>query len=153
MERKPDLGNRQRRHIIATAELEALVVAIEVRQACAGVADADARPRRALHQRRIVLDAEYELAALDSPMDRNLAHALDLADAVFDRVLDNWLQDEVGHQRLECALLHISGDLQSALEANLHDLEIAPQQVELFAHRDLLLARSIDRVSQQLAQP
>ena len=76
-----------------------------------------------------------------------------LRDAVLDRVLDERLQQQVRHQRVERVGLDVEADDEAIGEARLLDLEVLCEEVELGLERDFLLAELLERQAQQVAQP
>ena len=73
-------------------------------------------------------------------------------DAVADGVLDERLQQQVRHQRVERLGIDLDRDAQPAAEPRLLDLEVLLQDVELVLERHLLRARRVERHAQQIAQ-
>src|SRR5690606_6717661 len=96
MEGEPDLGAGPA--LGAGRHFEPGGVSVERFQTTPCVAEPypfDYRPGRA---GPVVDDAEYEGFAVESRLDLDPAAPFTFGDAVFDRVLDEWLEDEGGHE-------------------------------------------------------
>src|SRR5690606_26100077 len=100
--------------------------------------------------RAVVSHRENDPLATAVRLDLYAADATDLADPVLDGVLDEGLQDQVRHERVPHFGRHPHMQLQTALEADAHDLEIALEERQLLLERDLLLARAFERAAQKL---
>ncbi len=159
---RPDLGlpgngHDDRQPGGLPVELEPVVGAEEVLQPRAGRRHADAllqRRQRVLRQPHpVVADFHAQLVALAPGRDVDVPGPALLGHAVLDRVLDERLQDEVGHERVERLGLHVEAHDQAIGEARLLDLEVLRQEVELRLERDFLLADVLERQPQQVAQP
>ena len=73
-------------------------------------------------------------------------------DAVADGVLDDGLQDEVGHLAVE--RLRIDEDLggEPVVEARALDVEVAVEKLQLLAQPDLLRGGVVEREAQEVAE-
>ncbi len=102
--------------------------------------------------RTVVLHAQHQAIAVASCGNIDATFVVDLAHAVLDGVFHERLQDEVRYQRVEYARLYLGVDSESALKADLHDLQVPMRERQFLAERDFLLVRSVERRAQQLAQ-
>ena len=64
------------------------------------------------------------------------------------RVLDQRLQNQAGHQRIARVVADLDLDLQLALEAYLHDLEISLEKGDLLRQHDLVLGSALECVAE-----
>ena len=71
---------------------------------------------------------------------------------MLDRVLDERLQDEVRHERVERLGLDVEADNQAVGEARLLDLDVLREEVQFRLQWDFLLADVLERQPQQIAQ-
>ena len=62
-----------------------------------------------------------------------------------DGILDQRLEDELGHHRLLNVGGSGNGDFQSVRKAKLLDLEVAPDEVQLLVERHLLVGHVVER--------
>src|SRR5690606_12446845 len=130
---------------------------VERVEAGARVAEADAL-RRALgglvrQAGAVVLHVEHEAGARSARADGEAAGAvLDAADAVLDGVLDERLEDQVRHERVERAGLDLLGHVERALEADALDVQVVAEEVELVAERDLGGGGLVEGAAQERAQ-
>src|SRR5262249_16478814 len=105
------------------AELELSRAAVQLRSASARIRDAETFahfPRAGdigAH-----LDDQLSLAFVRDHVDAAPGGAR--CDAVTDGVLDQWLQDQVGHKQVERPRLDRAAYLESVAEADLLDLEV-----------------------------
>ena len=72
-------------------------------------------------------------------------------DAVLDRVLDERLQQEVGHRGRAKVLGHVELDAQAFAEAQLLQFDVRLQHAALFVERDEFAVAFAQRVAQQVA--
>jgi hypothetical protein len=90
--------------------------------------------------------------ALAARSDDDRAAALELRDAVVDRVLDDRLQTEVRDARAPHRRIDVVFDAQPVTKPHLLDGQVVLQQRELFGERHLLPPRPLDGAAQELAQ-
>jgi hypothetical protein len=69
-----------------------------------------------------------------------------------DGVLQDRLPEERGHRGIERLRRNVPHDLESILESDLLDFQIHPEKVDLLPQRDYLMARVVQRETQQPAQ-
>src|SRR5687768_2532919 len=138
-----------------------LVGAVELLETRARVAEPDAPTSRrrlgahglgGVHAGAVVPHGDHDIIAGAASAELDAALPFDLAYPVHDRVLDERLQDEVGHERVHHVVVDVLVDRESTLKADLHDVQVQLKQLELAGERDLLLVRSLERHSQELAQ-
>src|SRR5690606_18056739 len=87
----------------------------------------------------VVLDADDELIRLAPCRDLDATLLRGVAQSMPDCVLDERLEQEARHEGVERLRLRMGLDRQAALEANLHDLQIAAGKVQLVTQRHLRL--------------
>ena len=85
--------------------------------------------------------------------DSQRAALLARRNRVLDRILNERLQDQAGHQRIRRTLVDVFLDDQAITEADLFDFEIQVQRMQLGPERDALHRIAVERVSQKIAQP
>ena len=68
------------------------------------------------------------------------------------RILDERLEDEVGHAGVERFVVHCEHDLETVAEADLLDLQVAPQERELLAEGNHLRRDVVQHRSQQVPE-
>ncbi len=139
-------------------EVEAGGVAVERVEAGADVAQPDSAAALALmlvaEAGAVVAEGDDERRALAPRRDFDLPRPVfEAAHAVLDGVLGEGLEDQVRDERVEERRRHGLGDLQSVLEADALDVEVAPEEVELVAERDLLRGRVVEGAAEERAQP
>src|SRR5205085_1380351 len=88
--------------------------------------------RAALRQAgAVVADLERQPVAIASRADLDASRSRLRAHAVPDRVLDDRLQHEIGHERAERRRLDVVGDLEAVVEACALDLQVERKYLEL----------------------
>src|ERR1043165_4952183 len=142
--RHDDLGDRAASLGVAQRERRFAAVVLFEPRAC--VAEADAGGRLA-DAGAVVAHADRDTVAVAARGD--LEHA---GLAVLERVLDERLQDEVRHERVERLLGDAPLRAQASLKTDFHDFNVAVEQLELLAQRHLVGGARVDRASQQLAE-
>src|SRR5262245_57393247 len=75
----------------------------------------------------VVLDVATEHIAFATHRDRDRALP-EIAEAVPEGVLDEGLQEEVGHARIARLRVDVDRDAQPVAEAQAHDLDVALQE-------------------------
>ena len=152
----PGDGDDDRQAGGLAVELEAVVGAEEVLQPRARRRDADAllqRRQRVFRQPdAVVAHFHPQLVALAARGDVDVAGPGLLRDAVLDRVLDERLEDQVRHERVERLGLHVEADDSRSAKRVCSIWRYLREEVELGLERDLLLADVLERQAQQVAQ-
>ena len=74
-------------------------------------------------------------------------------DGVADAVLDERLQQQVGHERVQRVGVEVVAHGEPLAEAGLLDLQVLGQELEVVAERHLLRAAAVERHPEQVAQP
>jgi hypothetical protein len=138
-------------------EGEPLRAAIELLEAGAGVPNPDAgasrRRRYGRLEWRIVDHAEHERVAVPRAFHRDVSALRPPLDAMLHGVLDQRLEDERRHERVEHVVVDLHVDREPILEAHLHDVDVEIEQRELASQRHLGLAAPLEAVAQQIAEP
>src|ERR1051325_7474346 len=111
----------------AVAEFELVVAGVKMREARAGVAEANAlthgRRRVVGETVAVVSDDEFEPAVGAPGLDGDVAAFLARFDAVADGVLDERLEDEPRHKRVTRERVNGEVHLEALVEAGLFDFE------------------------------
>ena len=71
---------------------------------------------------------------------------------MIERVFDEWLKDELGHERIERIGANFAGHGKAVAKAHAHDLDVLVHQCELVAQRYLVLPAMLHREPQQVAE-
>src|SRR5436190_3576850 len=101
----------------------------------------------------IVDDAQDERVAVAPPLDRHAATLGTALDAVLHGVLDQGLQDERRHERVEHGVVDADVDDEPVLEAYFRDVDVEIEQGELAPQGHLRLLSALEAVTQQVAEP
>ena len=117
-------------------ELEAMAIAVEVLEPGSGVRQADARLKRVQLVGRqpdaVVAHRQREQSvAVRRARDVDPAAADSRADAVAQRVLDERLEKQIRHRRIEHLGIDVDVDDEAIAESRLFDLQILLEEVEL----------------------
>src|ERR1051326_1184840 len=137
---------RDRAAVLGIAQCERCAAAVELFEPRACVAEADAGGRAA-HAGAVVAHADDDAVAV-APRD-------DLDDprlAVLERVLHDRLEDEMRHERVERVGRDVAHRAQASLKADLHDLDVAVEQLHLLAQRHLARGARVDGAAEELAE-
>jgi len=139
-----------------SVKLEAVIGAELVLQARACGRDADPllqggqRVLREAHS--VVPHFDPELVVIPARGDVDVTRPRFTRDTVFDRVLDERLQQQRRHQRVERLGLDLVPDHEAVGKTCSFDLQVLAEEVELGAERDFLFAEPLEREPQQVAQ-
>ena len=137
-------------------QAHALLVAEVVAQPSGGVREADPdviRDRGDIRRpRTVVLDAQEKPVSAPFGDDVEMAATRAPADAMPERVLDEWLQQQNRHACLAHRLVHVERDAQAVAEAQPHDREVVLEQVELLAQRHQLATVPPEHGAQKVAE-
>ena len=84
---------------------------------------------------------------------RHVSSSLHLVpEAVHDRILDERLQQHGGYRRGSDAGVAMLGDGETVAEANLHDRDVLPHEVELLVEGDPMSVVTFERLPKEAAQ-
>ena len=100
----------------------------------------------------VVADLDDQPVAVASRTNRDAPSPRVRCDAVADGVLDQRLQDEVGHECVERHRLHVVGDLESVVKAGALDLQVQREDLELAAEAHLGSRCARQRQPKQVAE-
>src|SRR6185436_13745756 len=128
--------------------------AVEECQALARVRQPDAAvalTRRAVETGAVVVHLQLELAAR-APCAHAPAPAERRSESVLDRVLDQRLDEQRGYERALRLRRHVPFHAQPVREADALEPEVALDQLQLLAERDLVPAGRGERRAQQVAE-
>ena len=105
-----------------------------------------------LAPRAVVAHAQPQVPAGDRQVHRDASGARALRDAVTDRVLDEWLEDEGRHLVVESIGLHVDIDSQTRPEAQLLESEVVSSEVPLVRQIRGIARAFIEGVTKQRTQ-
>src|SRR5476649_795741 len=108
------------------------------------------RCRRLGQSRTVVTNGQNQLIAAAARCDLEMPGTVRSGHAVLESIFHDRLQNEVGNQSLQHVRLDGRIDAKRSLKADLHDLEVATQKVELVSNRYFVRAVTVDGVSKQL---
>src|SRR5919112_3187724 len=101
----------------------------------------------------VVAHPKHQHVTLRRGLDGDASPLVQLLHPVLDRVLHQRLQHQRRHQRIQRLVSDLLPHIEPALESNLHDVEVAPQQLQLLPERNLRTVLRVQAVPQQLTQP
>src|SRR5262245_16196414 len=108
----------------------------------------------ALAQAGTIVDhADLEHSGASAALDADRSALLAGRDRVLERVLDERLQQQARHQRIERRAINRVLEPQALAEAQALRAEVQIESLDLLAQRDLLHRILIERVAQEFRQP
>ena len=110
------------------------------------------RGAAAVHADPIVANRDAQHAVLFGRRDRDRAAGLERRDAVPDRVFDERLQQQVGHERTTRLGRRLDGETEAILKANAFEVQILLRERQLLVQADFLRRLGRKRSPQQIAQ-
>src|SRR5262249_28675236 len=154
------LGVRQTNHHFRAArirvtKLERGSIAVQDLQSRPEIGDANAavgRTRIAVELRAVVLNRDEEVSVVAYRRDGHRSSEDAPRDPVLDGVLRQRLEQQVRNQGAQQVWRNVQASAKTLAEANLLNLEIALQVVDLLAERHLRSMRILRGAAQELAE-